>query len=174
MSSTDLVLDQKPVSEPETIEKNSVHIVKNVRYKIKDNNNAVVTGTGKKNLKKLKIPGTVKISGRLYKVTSIQKRAFKGKKKLETVSIGNYVADVGNEAFAGCPKLKRVQFGTGLKRLGKKVLYKDRKLKKIIFKGKKLKKIGRKTFYGVPHHVDIRAVRSKVKYYARLINRSKK
>lgn len=174
VSSTDLVLDQKPVPELETIKENSVHTVKNVQYKIKDNNNAVVTGTGKKNLKKLKIPGTVKISGRLYKVTSIQKKAFKGKKKLETVSIGNYVTDVGNEAFAECPKLKQIQFGTGLKQLGKKVLYKDRKLKKIMFKGKKLKKIGRKTFYGVPRHVDIRAVRSKVKYYARLINRSKK
>ena len=170
--SASLVLDQKPV--PEENMKNSVHTIKNVRYKIKDDNNVVVTGSGKKNLKKLQIPGTVKISDRLYKVTSIQKKAFKGQKKLEMVSIGNYVTDVGNEAFAECPKLKKIQFGTGLKRLGKKVLYKDKKLKKIIFKGKKLKKIGKKTFYGVPRRVDIRAVRSKVKYYAKLINRSKK
>ena len=170
---TDPVLNQKPVLVSGKVKKNLVHTIKNVRYKLGDNNRAVVIGAGKKKLKKLQIPDTVKVSGRLYKVTSIQKKAFKGQKKLKTVSIGNYVTDVGNEAFAQCPKLNRIQFGTGLKRLGKKVLYQDRKLKKIIFKGKKIKKIGKRTFYGVPRHVDIRAVRSKVKYYARLINRSK-
>lgn len=170
---TDPVLNQKPVLVSGKVKKNLVHTIKNVRYKLGDNNRAVVIGAGKKNLKKLQIPDTVKVSGRLYKVTSIQKKAFKGQKKLKTVSIGNYVTDVGNEAFAQCPKLNRIQFGTGLKSLGKKVLYRDRKLKKIIFKGKKIKKIGKRTFYGVPRHVDIQAVRSKVKYYARLINRSK-
>lgn len=168
------VPDRGLVSVPVEIENNSVQVIKNIRYKIKDNNNVEVTGAAKKELKKFHIPDTVRIRDRLYKVTGIQNKAFKGMKKLQKVSIGNYVKAVGNEAFANCPKLKRIQFGTGVKQLGKKVLYRDGKLKKIIFKGKKLKKIGKQTFYGVSRRVDIRAVRSKVKYYTRLIRRSKK
>lgn len=162
------------VSEQKKRKKSPVYVFKNITYKIKNKNSVTVTGTAKKKQKKIKIPDTVMIKGRLYKVSEIQKKAFKKQKKLTTVFIGNYVSVVGDEAFASCSKLAKIQFGTGVKKLGKKVLYKDRKLRKIIFKGKKLKKIGRKTFYGVPFGVDIRAVRSKVKYYAKLIRRSRK
>lgn len=134
----------------------------------------MVIGAAKKTLKKLQIPDTVKINGRLYKVTKIQNKAFKGQKKLETVSVGNYVKNVGDEVFANCLKLKKIQFGNDLTKLGKKVLYHDKKLAKIIFNGKKLRQIGKKTFEGVPHDVDIRGVRSKVKFYAALIKKSKK
>ena len=153
---------------------NRTYSIKNIKYKIKSGSSATVTGATKTGLKKISIPATVKIEGKLYKVTGIKSRAFRKQKKLQTVTIGNFVADVGDEAFAYCPRLKRIQFGTGVKSLGRKVLYKDRKLKKILFKGKKLKKIGKKAFYGVPSQVDIRAVRAKVKAYAKLINRSKK
>lgn len=153
---------------------NRTYSIKNIKYKIKSGSSATVTGATKTGLKKISIPATVKIEGKLYKVTGIKSRAFRKQKKLQTVTIGNFVADVGDEAFAYCSRLKRIQFGTGVKSLGRKVLYKDRKLKKILFKGKKLKKIGKKAFYGVPSQVDIRAVRAKVKAYAKLINRSKK
>lgn len=88
--------------------------------------------------------------------------------------IGNYVRDVGNEAFASCKKLKKIQFGTGLKTLGKRALSQNTRLKTIIFKGKNLRKIGKNAFAGVPYNADIRAVRAKAKAYAVLINRSKK
>lgn len=169
---TDPTASPAPVQKEE--KKNKADVVKNLKYKMKNANAVVVTGTTKKALKKLQIPDTVKIRGRLYKVEGIQKKAFQKQKKLKTVVVGNYVRDVGDEAFANCPQLGKIQLGTGVRRLGKKVLYNDRKLKKIIFKGTKLKKIGKKTFYGVPRQVDIRAVRSKVKSYARLINRTKK
>lgn len=150
------------------------HTIRNVKYRIHTKNSVTVTGVKNKKITKLRIPDTVTIDGRLYKVVKIEKKAFKKKKKLKTAIIGNYVKEIGNESFSQCKNLKKIQFGTGLKVLGKKVLYKDKKLKKIIFKGKKLRKIGKKTFFGVPHKVGIWAVKSKAKSYARLINRSKK
>lgn len=125
-------------------------------------------------LRKLQIPDMVMIGGSLYKVAGIEKKAFQKQKNIRTVQVGNYVTEIGDEAFAKCSRLTKIQFGTGVKTLGKRVLYQDKKLKKIIFKGKRLKVIGKKTFFGVPRGVDIRADKTMVKKYAGLINRSKK
>lgn len=150
------------------------HIIKKIIYRIQDRHTVTVIGATSKNIKKLQIPDTVTIKGRLYKVVRIEKGAFQKQKNLKTAMIGNYVRDVGNEAFASCKKLKKIQFGTGLKTLGKRALSQNTRLKTIIFKGKNLQKIGKNAFAGVPYNADIRAVRAKAKTYAGLINRSKK
>lgn len=149
-------------------------VVKKIKYKVTGNSQVVVTGTAARQIKKLEIPDMVMINGRFHKVAGIQKRAFKGQKKLKTAVIGNYVEKVGDEAFAGCRGLTSVQFGTRLKRLGRKVLYQDKKLRKIVFKGKRLNYIGQQTFTGVSRKVDIRAKKVMVKKYAKLINQAKK
>lgn len=154
-------------------DKKATYNIKNIQYKFQNKNSVMVMGATKKNFVQLKIPNTVTIRNRLYKVTSIKKNAFKGQRKLKKVFIGNYVKVIEDQSFAGCKNLHSIQFGTNVVTLGKKVLYQDKKLKKIVFKGTKLKKIGKQTFSGVPRKVDIRAVKSKVRYYAKLINRSK-
>ena len=147
--------------------------INKIKYRITSKNSATVLGTTDKKLKKLRIADTIMINGTLYKVTRIEKNAFRKHKKLKSAVIGNYVTKIDSEAFASCKSLTNIQFGTRLKSLGKRVLYQDKKLKKITFKGRQLKKIGSKTFFGVPRKVDIRAVRSKARSYAKLINRSK-
>ena len=150
------------------------YTIRKIKYRIKDEHTVVVTGAVSRRLRKLQIPDMVTVEGRLHQVVGIEKKAFRKHKNLKTVLVGNYVTEIGDEAFAKCTRLTKIQFGTGVKTLGKRVLYQDRRIKKIIFKGKRLKVIGKKTFSGVPRRVDIRADKTMVKKYAGLINRSKK
>ena len=55
-----------------------------------------------KNAKSVKVPDTITISGKKYKVTSIKANAFKGNKKLTSVTIGQNVKSIGKNAFNGC------------------------------------------------------------------------
>ena len=61
-----------------------------------------------KTAKTVSVPATVKISGKTYKVVSIAPNAFKGMKKLTTVTIGKNVKSIGAKAFYGCKKLKKI------------------------------------------------------------------
>lgn len=154
--------------------KNSTYSVGVLKYRLLGKNKAAVIGTVKKSSTSVSIPGTVTIKGKLYQVTKVGKKAFKGMKKLKKVKVGNYVNKIEDEAFAKCPKLRSIQFGTGLVTIGKKVLYQDKGLRKIIFKGTKLKKIGKKTFSGVlPEKVTIIVKKSKLKYYQKLIKKAR-
>lgn len=66
-----------------------------------------------KKAKKLTIPATVKVKGVTYKVTAISDRAFKGNKKLTTVTIGSNVTKIGIGAFYGCKNLKKITVTAG-------------------------------------------------------------
>lgn len=145
---------------------------KKINYRITGKNQVGVTGTADKKIAKIKIPDTVTYQGRLYKITSIEKKAFKNLSKCKQVSIGDYVKVIGDQAFCRCKNLRRISFGRGLKKIGKKVLYQDKKIKKIIFLGDKLKKIGQKTFRGVDKKVGITAPKKKAARYKKMIQRS--
>ena len=54
------------------------------------------------------IPSTVKIKGVTFKVTAIEKNAFKSNKKVKNVTIGKNVTTIGKKAFYGCSKLKKL------------------------------------------------------------------
>ena len=62
----------------------------------------------KKTVKKITVPATVKVSGKTYKVTAVSANAFKGCKKLTSVTIGKNVTSIGKKAFYKCSKLKTV------------------------------------------------------------------
>lgn len=89
-----------------------------VTYKI-SGKSATVTKT-KKSIKKLTIPNKVKIGGKNYPVTKINRGVFKNCKKLKTVVIGKNVKTIGKNAFKGCKKLKSIKFkGTKVTKIGK-------------------------------------------------------
>ena len=75
---------------------------------------AVFTGPKDKNVEKLKIPASIKVSGVTYKVTGIQKNACKSLGRLTSVEIGKNVTAIGKNAFTNCGKLKRVSGGAGV------------------------------------------------------------
>ena len=59
--------------------------------------------------KSLSIPDTVTIAKKVYKVVGIQKNAFKGMKKLKTVTVGKNVKKIDSNAFRNCKKLTTVK-----------------------------------------------------------------
>ncbi len=96
---------------------------KKIKYKVtkcsKAKKSVTVCGATKQ-LKTITIPNTVKYKGMTFKVTAIQKKAFKNQKKLKKVTIGKYVESVGAQAFYNAKKLSKVKFqGTAVKTIGK-------------------------------------------------------
>lgn len=86
----------------------SVNAVKGIMYKVTSSSTVKVTGCTNENTSKIKIPNTVKICGKTFKVTSIQGKAFYNCKKLTSVTIGSNVKVIGSKAFYNNPKLKTV------------------------------------------------------------------
>nr|MCR5102950.1 leucine-rich repeat domain-containing protein [Eubacterium sp.] len=93
------------------------------------------------------IPATVKINGKSYKVTAIEANAFKGNKKLKTVTIGKNITTIGKGAFSGCTALTTVKGGAKVNTIGANAFMNCKQLKKYIVTSK-VSKIGAKAFYG--------------------------
>ncbi len=71
--------------------------------------NPTVSCKGVKSAKgKITIPATVIRNGITYKVTEIQAKAFKDKKKVTSVTVGKNITKIGKQAFAGCKGLKKI------------------------------------------------------------------
>lgn len=114
-----------------------------------------VTVTGASGqLKSAKIPATVKFNGMEFKVTAVNKKAFKNQKKLTSVVIGKNVKNIGNDAFSGSKKLAKIKFsGTAVKKIGKNAFKNIKKNAAFSIKKSKranlkklLKKAGTKSF----------------------------
>ncbi len=104
----------------------------------KKNPTVTITKFTDKNAKKLTIPATVKVKGVTYKVTAISDKAFKGNKKLTSVTIGKNVTKIGKEAFAGCKNLKKITVTAGkLKTISKNAFKDINKKASITVKGTK-------------------------------------
>ena len=115
--------------------------VKNVRYELdKKNPKVAVAVKILKDAKSVTIQKTVKINGKSYKVEKIGASAFKGLKKLTSVTVGVNVKTIEKQAFMNCKKLKKVTLSNGkaLKTIGSKA-FKGTK-KGLTVKAKKLKK----------------------------------
>ena len=122
------------------VDKGRIYTVGKFKYKVTDPDSTgkgTVTLTGttvkKKKLKKLAVPAVVKINGASFTVTSIASGAFKGFKKLKSVTIGKNVESIGAKAFYGDKKLKTITVKSAvLKSVGKnaiKGIYKKARIK---------------------------------------------
>lgn len=111
-----------------TVKKNGSYTVGSLKYKITnpktDGKGTVAVAGGKtKTMKSAKIGATVKIGGKSFKITSIAKNAFKGYKKLSSVTIGKNVTKIEASAFEKCAKLKKIKIsGNVLKSVGKNAI----------------------------------------------------
>ena len=96
--------------------------VGNLNYKITAAKEVTVTGLAKVT-DTLTIPSSVTISGKVYKVTAIQDKAFYRNEDIVKVTIGNYVTNVGKYAFYQCTSIKTLKInGSTLEYVGKKGL----------------------------------------------------
>lgn len=163
------------------------------RYQVAKNKTVVYTGVTKKS-KTVKIPAIIRTKGVTYKVTAIGANAFKGNKTVTKVSMGSNIKTIGKNAFYGCTKLKYVTIGKNVdtigaqafanctsltditipakvNTIGAKAFYKSKKLKKVVIKTKKLtmKKVGSLAFKGIYAKASVKAPKSKLKAYKKLL-----
>ena len=78
---------------------------------VKGNQVEYVKTSNKKAVKAV-IPSTVKRDGTTYRVTGIGANAWKGCKKVKTLTIGKNVTRIGQKAFYGCSNLKKITVNT--------------------------------------------------------------
>ena len=102
----------------------------------------------KKRKSSIVIPPTVKINGKSYKVTLIEKEAFKNDKKLKRVTIGTNVTDINAKAFSG-----------------------SRNLKEIVVKSNRISGVGKGVFKGISPYAKIKVPSSKLMKYRYLFQR---
>lgn len=117
-----------------TVKKKASYAVGNYKYRItnaKTNGKGTVSLTGVKNssvrkkLKKITVAPSVKIGGKNFKVTAIEKNAFKNCSKAQSAEIKANVTAIGSKAFYNCKKLKTLTVrSTKLKTVGKNALQK--------------------------------------------------
>lgn len=140
------------------------------------------------------VPKEVVLEGVAYKVTTVAANAFKGNKKLKSVTIGNNVQKIAASTFSGCTKLKSVTIGTGVTEIGAKAFSKCtalakitipakvskigkqafgscKKLKAITIKSKKLtaKSVAAKAFKGVPNSATVKVPKAKRAAYKKIL-----
>ncbi len=109
---------------------------------------AALTAVDKKHARgTLKIPNTIKVNGKSYKITSINKNAFKNQKQLKKVICGKFIQTIGEGAFSGCGRLQAVTVGSNVTVIGDKAFYKCSRLANVTIPAK-VKKIGKSAFYG--------------------------
>ncbi len=109
--SVKLIVDPAKKGTTLTVSSKKLEVI--VTSSSKKNPTVTVTKIMDKKAKKLTIPATVKVKGVTYKVTAISDRAFKGNKKLKTVTIGSNVTKIGIGAFYGCKNLKKITVTAG-------------------------------------------------------------
>ena len=107
------IKEKKPAAKGSIIKDKDGNKYKVTKSDLKNGTVAFVAA-GNKKATTIKIANTVKVDGITYKVTSIQKDAFKNNKYLKKVTIGNNITTIGANAFYGCKKLKTVTIETKL------------------------------------------------------------
>ena len=127
-----------PAKKGTTLTISSKKLQVKVTSSSKKNPTVTITKFTDKKAKKLTIPATVKVKGLTYKVTAVSDKAFKGNKKLTTVTIGSNVTKIGKEAFSGCKNLKKITVTAGkLKTISKNAFKGINKKATITVKGTK-------------------------------------
>lgn len=160
----------KPAEPP--VEQGKVYEKGGYCYKVTSLSKQTVEVTGIKNpkLTKVTIYNAVNLGGKDYKVTSVKASAFKKNKKVTSVQIGKNVAKIGDSAFEGCTKLKKVTIkSTNLTQIGKKAFAGCAKLKNITIKSAKLKKVGKNAFKDIYKKAVIKVPAAKYKKYKKLL-----
>ena len=107
--------------------KGKVYTAGNLKYKVTKsaykNGTVSVYAPTKKTLTSVSVPATVKIGGYIFNVTAIGDKAFNGCTKLKKVTIGSKVITIGKQAFNGCKALTSITISSKvLKTVGSSAL----------------------------------------------------
>lgn len=150
------------------VKKNTSHKVGSFQYKVTGTSAASLTAIKSSKVTKVKVPKTVKIGGKTFKVTAIGSNAFKKNKKITTVEISDNVKTVGTGAFESCAKLSKVTVGKNVTEIGKNAFKNCKKLGNITIKSTKLKKVGANALRGIKSNAKIKVPAKKLSAYQKL------
>lgn len=132
-------------SAPQKQKVKTVGSLKYVMNASKSKKTAEVCGAAKKNITSIQIPNKIKISGKTYSVTAINKNSFRHMRKLSKVTIGKNVSIIGDGAFKNCKKLRN-----------------------IIVKTDKLQSVGAKAFQGISLKPKVKIPKKKLAQYQKM------
>ncbi len=140
------------------------------RYRVTGAATAEYVGPLSSDKKKVLIADTIEYNGKVYKVTSVAKDAFKNNKRITEVVVGKNVTIIKDRAFANAKALKKVTLGKNVTKIGKHAFKGSKKLKTLVVKSTKLKKKGvnKAAFKGISTKVTIKVPKKKVKTYRTL------
>ena len=170
-----------------------VYSVGDLKYKVTGAKEVSVIGLAKEEVE-IKIPSALSISGKVYKVTAIQDKAFYQNEDIVSIAIGNNVIYVGKYAFYQCPNLETVKFGkrvsvistcaftqcpnlenvtlpSSIRRIGAKAFYQCTSIKVLKINGSVLEYVGKKGL-AVNKTVTLRLPKKVYTKYRKLIKAS--
>ena len=170
-----------------------VYSVGDLKYKVTGAKEVSVIGLAKEEVE-IKIPSAVSISGKVYKVTAIQDKAFYQNEDIVSIAIGNNVTYVGKYAFYQCPNLETVKFGkrvavistcaftqcpnlenvtlpSSIRKIGAKAFYQCTSIKVLKINGSALEYVGKKGL-AVNKTVTLRLPKKVYTKYRKLIKAS--
>lgn len=151
-----------------TVKKNTSHKIGSYQYKVTGASTVSLTAIKDSRITKVKVPKTVKIGGRTFRVTAVGNNAFKNNKKIITAEIGDNVKVIGTGAFEKCQKLSKVTVGKGVTEIGKNAFKNCKKLGNITVKSTKLKKVGANPLKGIKSTAKIKVPAKKLSVYQKL------
>ena len=140
---------QQSTDKKKSLKKGTIIKKNNIRYRVLSNTSTekkiTVIGITQK-MKKVVIPDVVKQDGIPFLVTEVSDKAFYQNQTISYVSLGKNITTIGEKAFYGTSKLKR-----------------------IVFKTQKLKQIGSKAFIGINNNARIVVPGKRKKRYTSLL-----
>ncbi len=136
-------------------------------YKTAGGKEVAITGCADSSTAYVKIPDTITIDGKRFKVTSIEKGAFQNA-DIKRVSIGKNVKTIGASAFGGCKNLTKVTMGRSVTKIGNKAFKGCKKLSVIKIQSVKLKTIGADVFKGISKNARMKVPAKKLSAYKKL------
>lgn len=162
------------VTVTKPVEKGEIYTVSGLKYQVtKVGTGGTVTcvGRAKSSLKKVKIPTSVKIKGKRYKVTAVGKNAFKSK-NITSITLGSNIRTIGEGAFRNCKNITRVNIPKNVTKIGKNAFYGCKKLSVITIRATKLSRIGSGAWKGIKSTARFNVPSKKVKAYKKLLRTS--
>lgn len=151
------------VVDKNDVKKGATYTVNNLKYKVLSKTRVACVGA-KKSKANVKIPSTVKIKKKTFKVTEIASNAFYKDKKLKKLTIGNNVKFVRTSAFEACKNLKSVTVGKKAQVIYKNAFKNCKKLSAITLKQNYIK-IYKSAFSGIAKNAKFKVPKNSKKYY---------
>lgn len=96
-------------------------MVDGCNYLITKKSSVTFLGMQKNKAVDLVVPAAVTYKGKKYNVTEITEKALKDT-KIKSIQVGENVKKIGASSFSGCKNLKKIILGTGITKIGKNTL----------------------------------------------------